>query len=126
MTGMAIDLYACLMVSDSATALAWYERLLGGPPSFVASDTEAVWDLAEHRAIAVEERPEHAGHSVVTIFVDDLDTLVAGITGRGLEPAKRETYDNGVRKVLYADPDGNEIGFGGIPQEPHRDPTRSA
>jgi hypothetical protein len=112
---MALDLYACVMVSDFALALAWYERLLGGPPSFVASATEAVWDLAEHRSIAIQERPGHAGHSVVTIFVDDLDTLVAEITGRGLEPAKRETYANGVRKVLYADPDGNEIGIGGSP-----------
>ena len=27
----------------------------------------------------------------------------------------RETYENGVRKVTYRDPDGNEIGFGGGP-----------
>ncbi|MGN9774423.1 hypothetical protein ACTMS0_01375 [Micromonospora sp. H33] len=33
----------------------------------------------------------------------------------GLEPAKRETYGNGVRKTTYVDPDGNEIGFGGAP-----------
>jgi hypothetical protein len=26
---------------------------------------------------------------------------------------ERETYSNGVRKVLYHDPDGNELGFGG-------------
>jgi hypothetical protein len=50
-----------------------------------------------------------------TIFVDDLDTLVAQIADRGIEPSKRETYSNGVRKVTYYDPDGNEIGFGGAP-----------
>lgn len=27
----------------------------------------------------------------------------------------RETYDNGVRKAIYGDPDGNEIGIGGPP-----------
>jgi hypothetical protein len=27
----------------------------------------------------------------------------------------RETYSNGVRKITYRDPDGNEIGFGGGP-----------
>lgn len=37
-----------------------------------------------------------------------------GIT-RGLKPAERETYSNGVRKVLYRDPDGNEVGFAGGP-----------
>jgi hypothetical protein len=50
-----------------------------------------------------------------TIFVSDLDTLVAQIAARGLDPVERETYANGVRKITYRDPDGNEIGFGGAP-----------
>jgi len=49
------------------------------------------------------------------VFVDDLDARVEGISARGIEPADRETYENGVRKVIYRDPDGNEIGFGGAP-----------
>ena len=36
---------------------------------------------------------------------------------RGLEPDERLTYSNGVRKALYHDPDGNELGFGGAPLE---------
>jgi hypothetical protein len=51
-----------------------------------------------------------------TIIVDDFDALVAQIADRGLEPTKRETYSNGVRKAIYCDPDGNEIGFGGVPR----------
>jgi hypothetical protein len=98
-----------------SAASAWYEKLFGTPPSFLPNDTEAVWDLAEHRAVYLEQLPEHAGHARHTLFVDDLDAIVAGITERGLEPAKRETYDNGVRKVEYCDPDGNSIGFGGGP-----------
>lgn len=47
--------------------------------------------------------------------VDDFDDLVARIADRGLEPTQRETHPNGVRKVVYHDPDGNEIGFGGAP-----------
>jgi hypothetical protein len=50
-----------------------------------------------------------------TLVVDDLDARVDGIAARGIEPAERETYDNGVRKVTYRDPAGNEIGFGGGP-----------
>jgi hypothetical protein len=46
-------------------------------------------------------------------FVDDLDDRVAEIAGRGIEPAKRERYDNGVTKVIYRDAEGNEISFGG-------------
>src|ERR1035438_9133344 len=38
---------------------------------------------------------------------------VESIGARGIEPASQETYGNGVRKVIYRDPDGTEIGFGG-------------
>jgi catechol 2,3-dioxygenase-like lactoylglutathione lyase family enzyme len=115
---MTIDLFAGLPVSDYAAALTWYERLLGSPPTFSPNDVEAVWELAEHRFLAIELRPEHAGHALHTVFVDDFDARVAQIADRGLEPAKRETYGNGVRKATYRDPDGNEIGFGGGPADP--------
>jgi predicted enzyme related to lactoylglutathione lyase len=114
---VALDLFAGIPVSDYARALLWYERLLGSTPTFVASATEAVWELAEHRSVVIEERPEHAGHAMHTIFVNDLEALVEQIARRGLEPAERETYPNGVRKATYRDPDGNEIGFGGAPIE---------
>jgi predicted enzyme related to lactoylglutathione lyase len=114
---VAVDLFAGISVNDYAAAAEWYERLFGRPPSFIPNETEAVWELAEHRYIYIEHRPEHAGHTLHTIFVDDLDALVTQIAGRGLEPAKRETYSNGVRKATYIDPDGNEIGFGGAPIE---------
>jgi len=91
------------------------QKLLGSPPTFLPDDTEAVWELAEHRYVYIDVRPEHAGHAMHTIFVDDLDALVAGIAKRGLESSKRETYSSGVRKTTYYDPDGNEIGFGGDP-----------
>ena len=113
---MAVDLYAGIPVSDYAAALVWYQRLLGSPPTFVASDTEAVWELAEHRSLVIEQRPEHAGHAMQTVFVDDFDARIAQIADRGLEPTERETYANGVRKAIYSDPDGNEIGFGGAPR----------
>ena len=113
---MAIDLFAGIPVNDYPAALVWYERLLGSPPTFFAGDTEAVWELAQHRSVFIEQRPEHAGHAMHTIIVDDLDALVSQIADRGLEPAKRETYSNGVRKVIYCDPDGNEIGLGGVPR----------
>lgn len=37
------------------------------------------------------------------LFVDDLDALVAQIADRGLDPAARDTYANGVRKITYRD-----------------------
>jgi predicted enzyme related to lactoylglutathione lyase len=112
---VALELFAGIPVSDLDRALAWYERLLGSGPSFLPNDVEAVWELAEHRSVFIEHRPEHAGHAMHTIIVDDLDAVVDAVSGRGIEPANRETYSNGVRKVTYQDPDGNEIGLGGGP-----------
>ena len=112
---MTIDLFAGVPVRDYATAVAWYERLLGAPPSFLPNDIEAVWELAGHRYVFIEVRPAHAGHAMHTLFVGDFDARLSDIAGRGLEPVLRETYDNGVRKATFRDPDGNEIGFGGGP-----------
>ena len=113
---MSVYLFAGIPVNDYAVALAWYERLLGSLPSSFPHDTEAVWELAEHRSVYIVQRPEHAGHAMHTLIVDDLDSQVNGIAQRGLEPAQRETYPNGVRKITYVDPGGNEIGFGGVPR----------
>jgi catechol 2,3-dioxygenase-like lactoylglutathione lyase family enzyme len=112
---MAVDLFAGIPVSDYRRALDWYARLLGSEPDFIPNDIEAVWEISEHGWIVLEVRPAHAGSAKHTVFVDDLDGRIDGISGRGLEPVGRETYDNGVRKVTYRDPDGNEIGFGGAP-----------
>ena len=114
---MTVDLFAGIPVSDYQRALSWYERLLGCAPAFFPNAIEAVWELAEHRYLYIEELPERAGHALHTMFVDDLDERVESISARGIEPASREAYGNGVRKMIYRDPDGNEIGFGGAAVE---------
>jgi catechol 2,3-dioxygenase-like lactoylglutathione lyase family enzyme len=111
---MALHLFAGLRVRDYRAARRWYDRLLG-EPTFLPHDTEAVWTLADDRSVYVVEHPQGAGHSVVMAFVDDLDAQVEAIAARGIEPDERETYANGVRKVTYRDPDGNEVAFGGAP-----------
>jgi hypothetical protein len=111
---MSLHLFAGLCVRDFQAARPWYERLLG-EPTFFPHPTEAVWTLAEERSVYIVEHADGAGNCVVTIFVDDLDAYVGAIASRGLEPDERLTYSNGVRKTLYRDPDGNELGFGGAP-----------
>ena len=110
-----LDLFAGIPVTDYSTALPWYERLLGYPPAFFPHATEAVWQLAEHRYVYIVQQPEHAGHAAHTLFVANLDTLIEQVQVRGLAPAHRETYPNGVRKITYRDADGNELAFGGAP-----------
>ena len=111
---MTLSLFAGLRVRDYQAALPWYERLLG-EPAFFPHATEAVWELARDRSVYIVEDPDGAGHGAVTVFSEDLDAVVAQIAARGLEPTERETYSNGVRKAVYRDADGNELGFGGPP-----------
>jgi catechol 2,3-dioxygenase-like lactoylglutathione lyase family enzyme len=110
---VALDPFAGIPVSEYQRALAWYELLLGAPPSFVPNEIEAVWSVAEHGWLAIEVRPAQAGTAKHTVFVDDLDARAGEIAARGIEQADVEAYENGVRKITYRDPDGNEIGFGG-------------
>ena len=112
---MSIELFAGIPLGDRADATAWYERLLGAPPAFLPNDAEAVWELADHRFVYVEVRPQHAGHGKLAIVVDDYDARLFAIAGRGLEPDERETYDDGTRKATFRDPDGNEFGIAGAP-----------
>ncbi len=78
--------------------------------------TEVVWALADDRWLYIEEEPRRAGRALVTVFVEDLNALILQTGSRGLEPAERETYSNGVRRATYRADDGNEIGFGGAPR----------
>ena len=73
---MTVDLFAGIPVSDYQQSLAWYQRLLGSAPAFVPNATEAVWELAEHRYLYIEELPGRAGYALQTVFVDDLDERV--------------------------------------------------
>jgi hypothetical protein len=112
---MTPHLFAGVRVRDFVAGRAWYERLLG-QPTFLPHATEAVWTLADDRSVYIVESADDAGHCVILVFVDDLEAQVAQIAARGLEPDERVTYSNGVRKALYRDPDGNEVGFGGAPE----------
>ncbi|MFC5186264.1 VOC family protein [Actinomadura harenae] len=112
---MTIDLFAGIAVSDYPAALAWYERLFGTRPEFEPNDRESVWKVAEHRYVYVVHLPERAGHALHTVFTSDYDDRLSGAVERGLAPARRETYENGVRKATFSDPDGNEFAFAGDP-----------
>jgi catechol 2,3-dioxygenase-like lactoylglutathione lyase family enzyme len=113
---MTLNLFAGIAVTDFDTSLTWYRKLLGAEPSMFPHETEAVWQLDEGRLLYIVQRPEHAGHALQTLIVEDLDATLSGTAERGVEPAKQETYSSGVRKVTYLDPDGSEIAFGEVPQ----------
>jgi hypothetical protein len=109
---VALGVFAGVPVRDYASAVSWYERLLGVAPSFYPNDVEAVWQLADDRYLYIIEDQRRAGGAVSMIWVDDPVAEVAGIAERGLEPVDVEEYGT-VLKYVFHDADGNEIGIGG-------------
>ena len=55
------------------------------------------------------------GIAIHTDLVDEFDARSAAMAERRMEAAERETYANGVRRLIHGDPDGKEIGLGGAP-----------
>ena len=108
-----MDLFAGIPVTDLPRAITWFEQLLGTVESFDPNDVERVWTVIEHGHIYVIVSPDHAGHGLLTLFVEQLDDFMAAAQKRGVTPVSQETYDNGVRKFVFNDPDGNEVGVGG-------------
>jgi catechol 2,3-dioxygenase-like lactoylglutathione lyase family enzyme len=111
-------LFAGLLVSDLPAAEAWWTAVLGVDPVMRPNDAEVVWEVGPQRYVYVDAAlgGRTPGQGEVTLFLDDgldgLDDRVAAISGHGIEPTLRETYDNGVRKVTFTDPDGNRLGLG--------------
>ena len=112
-----MELFAGMPVSDLDTAKGWYSKLLGAEPSFLPNDSEAVWTLEDQRHVYVVVDEQRAGGGHLTLFVTDLAERAEKIAEGGIEPTTDETYGNGVRKLEYHDPDGNQFGIGGGPAE---------
>lgn len=117
LNGFGVDLFAGIPVKDYEASLAWYERLFGCQPSFLPNDKEAVWSIAERQWIYIIVDPANAGHSIHTILGNDLEKVITQISERGISFEKEEIPAEGVRKVMYYDPDGNEVGFGSASPE---------
>ena len=83
---MAVGIFAGIAIRDIKAALPWYQRLLGGEPTFFPNDVEAVWQLADNCHVYLIQDPERAGGGVNMIWFDDPTTEVARIANDGLEP----------------------------------------
>jgi len=109
---VAVGVFAGVPVRDYASAVGWYERLLGVEASFHPNDVEAVWQLAEDRYLYIIEDRKRAGGGVSMVWVDDPVATASGIADRGIEPDDVEKHGT-VWKYVFHDADGNEIGVGG-------------
>ena len=113
------SLFAGLLVSDLARAERWWSAALGADPLMRPNHSEVVWQAGSayvYVDCALEGRVP--GQGQVTLFLDDgvdLDARVSALAAHGITPVLDETYDDGVRKVTFTDPDGNRLGLGAGP-----------
>ena len=68
-----VNALAGIMVSDLATAEAWYEQLLSRPADARPMEGLAEWALADGGWIQVLQDKERPGSSSVTFLVSGLD-----------------------------------------------------
>ena len=102
--------FAGIAVADYGAALAWYERLLGRSPDVIVTENEAMWQVAEAGWIYVVGDASRAGHALLALLVDDLESHVDALAQRGLATGAIETMPGAaVRQVVLSDPEGNRI-----------------
>jgi catechol 2,3-dioxygenase-like lactoylglutathione lyase family enzyme len=109
--------YVGIPVGSVAGSLDWYERLLGKAPDMIDGNHAAIWDMAEGRSLYIVDAPDHIGHAIFSIYVDDLAAAVSEIEGRGITPDETQEENGVLNAVNYRDPDGNEIGYGLMPAQ---------
>jgi len=107
-------LFAGIAVADLAAEIDWYSRLFGRAPDIRPNDDEAMWGATGSGSVYLVRRPDRAGHPHLTLAVDDVDRWSADLAGRGIGAVRIETVPGG-RKLVLADPEGNEVGLPELP-----------
>jgi predicted enzyme related to lactoylglutathione lyase len=101
--------FAGIPTADLASAVAWYEKLLGRRPDRYPHASEAVWQLTETGLIYVVVDPPRAGHGLLTLIVHDLTAELARLKERGMQTGSIEPVGDAARSLPLTDPDGNRV-----------------
>ncbi len=107
---MAIDsVLAGIAVNDFASALTWYERLLGRPVDAAPMEGLAEWHLSEYGGIQLIQDEDRAGSSYVTLVVTSLNDQLAALKAEGIPVGPTQGTPGLVKAVMVADPEGNRV-----------------
>lgn len=101
--------FSGMPVSNLGDAVDWYSRLIGRPADIPVNDTEVMWQFTDTAFVYVVLDPEHAGSSVISLAVPDLDAAVAELAERGVLGAAIEHVGTAGRRATCTDPDGNRV-----------------
>lgn len=102
-------LFAVISVTDLDNAVTWYERFFSRPPDVTIEGVEHLRRLFDKGYVVLLVEPEHAGHSLLTVLVDDADEEADALRDRGLDVGPIEVIRDVERKAPLVDPDGNAV-----------------
>jgi predicted enzyme related to lactoylglutathione lyase len=107
---MDVDLlFAGIAVNDFEATQAWYERFFGRAADVVVTEDEAMWQLTDGGWLYIVRDAHHAGNSLVTIAVSDIEEATSALEARGVTTAPIEQVGDAGRKAVVLDPDCNSI-----------------
>jgi hypothetical protein len=97
------------VAATDETAYLWHgDDYLSRPLDMLPTKDEAVWRLTSTPSIHVVAGTERAGSGLLAIAVDGLEERPAERAERGIQ-AYVETLEDGIRRAVVTDPDGNRI-----------------
>ncbi|HEY4072254.1 MAG TPA: VOC family protein [Herbaspirillum sp.] len=101
---------ASLAVKDLASAVVWYEQLLGKPADSTPMPEVAEWEFERGGWLQVYQEPSRAGGGSVTLAISNLEKQIALLKKYNIDPGQPIISEK-VKLVMIKDPDGNSIAF---------------
>lgn len=103
------NVMASVAVKDINSAIQWYERIFGRPPSRPMSEL-AEWKFERGGWLQVYQLPERAGCGSFTLAVTSIEEEAVRLAGFDIDVGNRTACDK-VKTLMITDPDGNHIAF---------------
>ncbi len=109
---VAIDrVLAGIAVNDFASAVTWYERLLGWRADAAPMEGLAEWHFSEYGGIQLIQDEDRAGSSYVTLVVTSLNDQLAALKAEGIPVGPTQGTPGLVKAATVTDPEGNRVTF---------------
>jgi glyoxylase I family protein len=102
---------AVVPVSDMDKSQRWYASLFGRTADNNPMPSLVEWQIVRGAWVQVFSDPQRAGSGLLNFAVDDLESHLSQVSGRGLDPGEIVEANKGVRLSTIVDPDGNTIRF---------------
>ena len=107
--GMALTtFFAQVACSDLGTSKAWFETIFDRPFDAAPMDGLVEWHHGDSAGLQLFRQPDNAGHTTLTLLVDDLSGERDRLTDAGMQVGEIERADT-VDIVRMDDPDGNLV-----------------